>query len=95
MTKEATNFGYMPILTKGTIKKVAYQDMGDQSAWGIGNDGRASWTAGSWKVGKDIFLTIEEARADADAQLKKKLASLRKQLEAAEKLDPKNFPIVD
>lgn len=95
MTNSPTSVGYIPALTDGTIKKVKYQEMGDQTAWGIGEDGRATWTAGRWTIGKDVFPTIEEARADAAAQLKKKLASLRKQLEKAEKLDPKSFPVVE
>lgn len=35
---------------------------------------------GSYKLGRDAFLTIEEARAGAEASRQKKIASLEKQL---------------
>lgn len=45
---------------------------------------------GTWashKIGRDLFTTPEDAIAAAEAARKKKIASLRKQLAALEKLE--------
>jgi len=64
-------------LTKGIEKAEARQRRDDQNCVSI--EGYSEW----WfiTIGKDCFLTLEEAQADAEKQRKRKLSSLKKQIE--------------
>lgn len=47
---------------------------------------KSSWPWPSFKVGRDAHATLEEANAAAEAARVKKIKSLKKQIEALEKL---------
>lgn len=69
-------------LSKG-IRPVKVELDGDR-AWGIGPDGRSSWTHGQYRLGKDLYMTAAEAATAAEASRLKKIASLRKQFASLE-----------
>ena len=68
------------------VRPVEVELVGDNTAWGIGSDGRSSWMHGQFRLGKNLFMTVAEAATAAEAARVKKITSLRKQLNKLEAL---------
>lgn len=92
MKKKAFEIGFVFGLSTGALKRVQFERLDDGSAWGIGADGRATWSAGRYKIGKDLFMSADEAVAAANEARAKKLDSLHKQISRLEKIV---FKVVD
>lgn len=84
MSDENIETGYMPDVSSGLIRHIKFCRKSEDRVWGIDKNGRANWTAGTWTIGKDIFLTAQEAIHAGEATRDKKLAALRTQIEKLE-----------
>ena len=76
--------GFVVNLPKGKIDAVRFTQVNDGSAR-VTMNGRWPWPV-YYAIGKKLFLTEEDARVAAEAARKKKIASLRKQIEKLEKM---------
>lgn len=91
MTEEI-KCGFVFSLTDGNVRQVEYVEMVSASgtserAWGVDPvTHQANWMHGQYTVGKDLFLTAEEARAAALVARDKKIASLQKQMSKLQKM---------
>jgi len=83
--------GFIFDLSKCVIRSVQFERQYTDVCWGINEDGRSSWTMGSYTLGKDLFLTAQDAKKAAEAARDRKIASLRKKLA---KLESADFKIV-
>jgi hypothetical protein len=80
--------GWVFSLSDGLLKEIAIKRWKEfpVNAWGIGSSLGRPYT-----VGKNLFMTAEEAKVVAEAARVKKLASLRKQIA---KLEAMKFELV-
>lgn len=92
MSEKTFESGFVFSLSTGVLKRVQFERHDDGLAWGVGADGRATWLAGQFKIGKDLFVSVEDAVAAANEARAKKLDSLHKQISKLEKMV---FKVVD
>ena len=76
--------GFVVNLPKGKIDAVRFTQVIDGSAFVILNN-NFSWPV-FYAIGKKLFLTEDDARIAAEAARKKKIASLKKQIEKLERM---------
>jgi hypothetical protein len=80
--------------TEGILKRkcriVSYSD--DKRSYASYNENSEH---GFWPIGTEAFSTETEARQRIAELQKRKIASLTKQIEKLERIDPVNIPIVD
>ena len=76
--------GFVVNLPRGQIDAVRYSEVNDGSAR-VTMNGRLPWPV-YYAIGKKLFLTEDDALAAAETARKKKIASLRKQIEKLEKM---------
>ena len=76
--------GFVVNLPRGQIDTVRFTQVNDGGAHVILND-NFSWPV-YYVIGKKLFLTEDDALAAAETARKKKIASLRKQIEKLEKM---------
>lgn len=92
MSQKKVEYGFVFNLSAGALKRVQFERQGDGAAWGINPEGRATWLAGKFTIGKDLFMTEGEAKSAADVARLKKLDSLRKQIAKLQKM---TFKLMD
>lgn len=84
-TQTKIEVGYIVQLPKGRVAPVKFVRGGGARATGVDpKTGKDSWLHGYWTIGKDIFITAEEAIAAAEETKAKRIASLRKQISKLE-----------
>ena len=76
--------GFVVNLPKGKIDAVRFTQVNDRGAHVILNDS-LPWPV-YYIIGKKLFLTEDDARIAAEAARKKKIASLKKQIEKLERM---------
>lgn len=87
MSTKTIETGFIVSLPKGKVIPTKFVRYNDKQATGIDpNTGRDSWIYGNWTIGKDIFLTADEALAAGEDAKLKRIASLRKQLAKLESM---------
>lgn len=87
MSEKTIETGFVVNLPKGKVIPTKFVRYNDKQATGIDpNTGRDSWIYGNWTIGKDIFLTADEALAAGEDAKLKRIASLRKQLAKLESM---------
>lgn len=87
MSTKTIETGFIVSLPKGKVIPTKFVRGIGQQATGIDpNTGRDSWMYGNWTIGKDIFLTADEALAAGEDAKLKRIASLRKQLAKLESM---------
>lgn len=81
MSEKTVETGYVVHVPKGKVFPTKFvRGIGLQATGIDAKTGRESWIYGHWTIGKDIFLTVEEAIAAGEATKLKRIASLRTQL---------------
>ena len=87
MSDKTIETGFIVSLPKGKVIPTKFVRGIGQQATGIDpNTGRDSWIYGNWSIGKDIFLTADEAIVAGEAARLKRIESLRKQLAKLESM---------